>query len=158
HGVCHLDTSWKSVEDEASGFLFEYADEFPVCGKVVFVAEDRCGEMAGERPSRAEIFAGGIAVDQQRIGPKNFIGEFGLADQLIETYREELCLCVERHRGLLSRRKQVCLSSERNLVGADLGCSFVFLGDTARKQRERLGLLNQGLELIEEPITLLSLR
>src|SRR6516162_8202397 len=104
HGMSHLNARWKAVEDKPPGLLLEYVDEFPICGQIGFVPEDRCREVAGERASGAEIVAGGVAVDQQRVGSKNLIGKFGLADKLIETHGEELCLRVERHCGLQSTR------------------------------------------------------
>src|SRR3974390_2295102 len=102
HGMRYFDAGWESIEDNAPSFLLEDLNEFPVRGEVVFITKDRCSEMAGERMSSAEIVVGGVAVDQQRIGSKNLIGEFGLADELLETDGEEFCLCVERDRALLS--------------------------------------------------------
>ena len=47
HRVGHFYAGGKSVEEQASGFLFEDADEFAIGGEVIFVAEDGGGECRG---------------------------------------------------------------------------------------------------------------
>ena len=90
HRVGHFYAGGKSVEEQAAGFLFEDGDEFAIGGEVVVIAEDGGGEVAVEGARGAQIVMRGIAIDKQCVGAKDFVGEFGLADELIEADRESL--------------------------------------------------------------------
>ena len=48
HRVRNFNAGGKTVEDESAGFLLKDADELPVGGEVVFIAEDGGGEVAVE--------------------------------------------------------------------------------------------------------------
>ncbi len=84
-----FDAGGKSVEEDAAGFLFENGYEFAIGGEVVVIAENGSGEVAVESSRGAQIVMRGIAIDEQCVGAKDFVGEVGLADELIEADREE---------------------------------------------------------------------
>jgi hypothetical protein len=141
HGVRDLDTGGKSVEDEASDFLFENLNEFAVGSEVVFVTEDGSGEIAGEGAGGAEVVFGLSAPDDEGVRAEDFVREIGLTDEFIEGGGEETGLCVKWFGAILFltcglRFDGGCLG------GAGNGSAIVFARNSTGEKREWRGLLN----------------
>ena len=73
HGVGDFDARWEGVEDQAPGFLFEYMNQFAVGGEVLFIAEQRCGQVAVEGGSGAQKVLWLAALHQKRVRAKDLI-------------------------------------------------------------------------------------
>jgi hypothetical protein len=102
HGVGYFDAGGESVEDETARFLFEDLDEFAIRREVIIVAEDGCGQVAFECAGGTHKILRAVAVDQQCVRAKDFVGELRLCHKLIEADGEELRLSVERSSRLLT--------------------------------------------------------
>jgi len=154
HGMRDFDAGGESVEDDAAGFLLEDLDEFAIGGKVVFVAEDGGGEMAGKGAGGLEVVLCFAAADNEGIGAEDFVGEFRLAQELVEGNREELCLGVEWPSAVAVFRRGVRLGGEGELLGTSGRSSIIFASNSTGEKREGMRLFDEGFEFIAKGHTL----
>jgi len=112
HGMRNFDARGEAVEDDAAGPLLEEVDEFAVGREVLFVPENRRGEMAGEGAGGLEVVLCGTAADEERVGAEDLIGEFRLAQEFVESNSKQLGLCVKWLCDIAGRRQEVRLGGE----------------------------------------------
>ncbi len=75
HGMADLNARREAIENDPARFLLEDVNQLAIREEVFVVAQESCGQMAVEGRGCPQIILCVLAMDQQRVGAKDFIGQ-----------------------------------------------------------------------------------